>query len=143
MSQQTHATPNGFAVCTNPSCRQTYPLSDFDAQTRDVRCKKCEKGYVVGRKGEVTLSQHPDIHLVLDDKKIERELAEEGRQLTNERRRIRKETDSYLGALLYPTVETNVLETERKRLATEYRHIGAQIDKIDKALKKKGRDDHA
>lgn len=61
-----------YIICQNHDCRQTYPITQFNKNDRNVPCPTCKKGTLIGENGEVTLSGQPYVHKTINPKVLER-----------------------------------------------------------------------
>lgn len=59
-----------YVVCQTPKCQQTYPMEQFNRDSRNVSCEKCG-GVVIDKDGGVRLSQNAAVIPVVIPKKSE------------------------------------------------------------------------
>lgn len=122
--------PEGYAVCTNGSCGQTYPLSNYDKDTRDVKCDVCKKGYVVGKDGSVRLSTLPHVVKTMSRDDADTFFRRESDDIRDDRLRLRRATES----LLDDGGNVELLRNERDRLKDERTWLDGQIHRLNDML---------
>lgn len=121
--------PEGYAVCTNGSCGQTYPLSHYDKDTRDVTCDVCKTGQVIGKDGSVRLSMHPTVFKTITREEDALRFTQESDEIRDERLKLRQATESLL-----EDGNAEQLRIERDRLSDERAWLDRQIAELDRLL---------
>lgn len=59
-----------YLVCQTPKCQQTYPIGDFEPESKNASCEKCG-GVVVDGDGRANLSRNPHVIPVITAEEIE------------------------------------------------------------------------
>ena len=73
-----------YVVCQTSKCQQTYPIEQFNAESKNVFCEKCG-GVLIDKDGRANLSQNPTVIPVITFEEIEegrkRELSKKYKEL--------------------------------------------------------------
>ena len=73
-----------YIVCQTSKCQQTYPVEQFNAESKNIKCEKCD-GVLIDKNGRANFSQHSRVIPVIEisemNKNNERKLKEKRNEL--------------------------------------------------------------
>lgn len=80
-----------YIVCQTSKCQQTYPVEQFNAESKNIKCEKCN-GVLIDKKGRANFSQHSRVIPVIEiselNERREQELKEKRNELATLEREI-------------------------------------------------------